>query len=380
MCALSLISLFSGAMGLDLGLEQAGFATHVCVEIDRDCRRTIESNRPRLRYPELTIFGDITRVSPDMLMSASGFRQGDVTLLAGGPPCQAFSTAGRRQSVEDPRGTLVERYFELIVALQPRFFVFENVRGLLSAALKHRPLAGRGEGHPPLQPEEELGSLLKLVILPRFAQTGYEVIYGLVDSADYGVPQNRQRVIFIGSRDHEFASAGIDTLSGLIVPTHGATSGELLPWLNLRDAIWDLRDFAHHEYIPYSQARARVFDRIPPGRNWRYIRDTYGYGMLREIMGGAFTSTGGRVGFWRRLSWEKPSPTLPTSPLHKSTGLCHPDITRPLSVQEYSRIQQFPDDWVFEGSLASRYRQIGNAVPVGLARAIGSGLRRLIDG
>jgi DNA (cytosine-5)-methyltransferase 1 len=373
------ISFFSGAMGLDLGLEAAGFNIRLCVEIDKACQNTIRENTSKIGKKDMPVLGDITKLSYKEILMASGLPKGEeVTLLAGGPPCQAFSTAGKRGSINDPRGMLVTKYLELINEIRPRFFVFENVRGILSAALQHRPLNMRGPGHPSLAPEEELGSLLKLVIIPGFEKIGYEVKYDLVDVADYGVPQNRKRVLFIGSRDHDFSKLGLNELREIIPPTHSKDGkNSLMRWRTLGDAIKDLDQF-RPEFQGYSKNRAAIFEKVPPGKNWRYLRDTYGDEYLRQVMGGAYNSGGGKVGFWRRLSYEKPSPTLTTSPLQKSTALCHPEQTRPLSVREYARIQDFPDFWEFTGSTSQKYQQIGNAVPVGMGEAIGKGLMEVI--
>jgi DNA (cytosine-5)-methyltransferase 1 len=117
---------------------------------------------------------------------------------------------------------------------------------------------------------------------------------------------------------------------------------------------------------------------VPPGKNWRYLREKYGHGYLREVMGGAYNSDGGKVGFWRRLTFDKPCPTVPASPIQKGTSLCHPLETRPLTVREYARVQQFPDRYIFKGTTSAKYVQIGNAVPVGLGRAVGTAVSRII--
>jgi len=364
----TLISLFSGAGGLDLGLEQAGFETRVMVEIDRDARATIDSNRSLFGGRDFPILDDITAVSPQQILEEAGLAPGEATLLAGGPPCQSFSTAGRRQSIGDPRGSLFIHFADMIQVAQPRFFVMENVRGLMSAAIKHRPLNQRGKHHPPLEPEEEPGSALK-IILEQFDSLGYQYVYGLVNAADYGVPQTRERLLIIGSRDHELPFAATSPRD-LLEQTHGPDD-----YVTLGDVIDSLPPHTPTA-ARYSEARAEIFDLVPEGANWRYIRDHFSDALLRKVMGGAYDSGGGKVGFFRRLNRLTPAPTLPTSPVQKSTGLCHPLETRPLSVEEYAAIQQFPWEMQFQGSVASQYRQIGNAVPVGLGKAIGDALMK----
>ena len=187
-------------------------------------------------------------------------------------------------------------------------------------------------------------------------------------------------MIFIGSRDYEIGDglAHADPIQWLMPPTNSKDQDSALPQQRTLDyAIRDLAGSAM-EHANYSAERSRIYDKVPAGYNWRYLRDHFGDQFLREVMGGAYQADGGRVGFWRRLPWERPSPTLPTSPVQKSTGLCHPDETRPLSVAEYARIQQFPDDFTFVGSTSAKYRQIGNAVPVGLAQAVGDCVMRSI--
>lgn len=364
---LPMISLFTGAGGLDLGLEQAGFETRIAVEIDKWARQTLETNRSYFSHPCFPLLEDVTKPSAEEIVEAAGLRPGEAELVAGGPPCQSFSTAGRRGSFGDPRGGLFRNFAAVVGAARPRFFVMENVRGLLSAAISHRPLAERGPGYPPLTPEEEQGSAFQVIRRVFEEELGYQITCGWVDAADYGVPQNRKRVIVLGSRDQEFR---YNSLHAMMPRTHCGRQA------TLRDAIWGLRGL-HHEYLPYSPDRAEIMSHIPAGKNWRWLRDHQEFGreFTARVMGGAWEAEGGKVGFFRRLSWDKPSPTLPTSPIQKSTFLCHPEETRPLSVQEYAAIQQFPRDYVFAGGTGQKYKQIGNAVPVGLGNAIGEALR-----
>lgn len=366
------ISLFTGAGGLDLGLELAGFQTNVAVEIEKWSQATLNQNRRFFRRNDFPLLGDITKYSPYDLLEAAGLAKGEAVLVAGGPPCQSFSTAGRRGSIQDPRGSLFANFASVVNAAQPRFFVMENVRGMLSAAVRHRPLAARGPGFPELEPEEEQGSAFKIIRGVLEEELGYQLTVGVVDAADYGVPQNRQRLILLGSREHEFKTAQLDHI---LRPTFKGN------WRTLR---WALSHMAEEppRFIPYTVDRHQIMDLVPSGMNWRWFRDNPDFGpdVAQRLMGGAWKADGGKVGFYRRLRWDKPSPTLPTSPIQKSTFLCHPMETRPLSVQEYAAIQQFPVGYEFAGGLGQQYKQIGNAVPVGLAEAIGRGILFVMQG
>jgi DNA (cytosine-5)-methyltransferase 1 len=293
-------------------------------------------------------------------MDKLGLSEGEIELFAGGPPCQSFSTAGRRLSINDARGNLMLHYISWIDVFRPKFFILENVRGLLSAPIKHTPHADRDKSWVPSE-EEAHGSALRLVI-SEIERIGYKVNYRLVNAADYGVPQTRERVIILGSRD------------GSVVefpkPTHSKVANEeLLPWVTLRQALDGLSE-KRSEHSTYSEARLKYLRMVPSGGNWRSLPEE----LQQEAMGGAYKSGGGKVGFYRRLSWDKPSPTVTTAPHQKATDMCHPEEHRPLSVREYARIQQFPDDWKFFGSTSQKYKQIGNAVPVGLGRAVGEAI------
>ena len=367
------ISLFSGAGGLDLGLAKAGLGATFRIEKDRDCFTTLQTNSTinvvigsDAHWGTKNILGEVKENLP-FINQISKRRELDFDLISGGPPCQSFSTAGKRLAMEDDRGKLIMDFLEYVKVFQPRFFVMENVRGLTSASIKHRPVNERNDNYPPLSMDEEPGSLLNNHILP--AMEPYQVIYGVLNALDYGSPQHRERLIFIGSRDGELPNIPIKEF---VTPTHNEP-------VTLMDAIGDIQEDPG-EYLNYSPARKAVYDRIPAGKNWRFVRDSdqFDKDEVKNIMGGAYNSSGGRVGFWRRLSFDKWSPTLTTSPVQKATGLCHPIQTRPLSIKEYARIQGFPDSWKFEGSLNSRYKQIGNAVPIPLGRAIGQSIKGLM--
>lgn len=346
----SVISLFSGGMGLDIGLMQAGLKIQIGQDIDKACVSTMRLNGHNV------IDGDIRKISAEEVLKLSGLSREEPFLICGGPPCQPFSTAGKRLGINDPRGSLFMDYIRMIDAIRPRFFIMENVKGLISASINHVPLADRNKEIS--DPLSQRGSVFKIV-LDEFEKLGYTTIYGVLDAVNYGVPQFRERLIIIGSRDHENIF--------LPMPSHFQMHQKKdYLWHTLRDAIIDLEDNPG-ECTSFSKDRLDFLKMVPEGGNWKDLPPE----RIKEAMGGAYLSGGGKVGFYRRLSYDQPSPTLVTSPVQKASMLCHPTQDRPLSVTEYARIQQFPDEWVFAGSTAAKYCQIGNAVPIGLSRALG---------
>ena len=342
------ISLFSGAMGLDIGLEKAGLNIVIGQDFEPTCVETMKANGHKV------LEGDIREIKPETLLEFTGLCVGEPFMICGGPPCQPFSTAGKRLGINDPRGSLFMDFIRMIDYIRPRFFVMENVKGIVSAPLKHVPTAEREKDDP----EQRLGTVLD-VILSEFKKLGYRTVYGVLDAVNYGVPQFRERFVLIGSRDSE------DIF--LPMPTHFQIhQNPDYRWKTVGDVIKDLED-APGEYTPLSGDRKKYLHMVPEGGNWKDLPQE----IIPVAMGGAYESGGGKVGFYRRLSYDQPSPTVVTSPVQKATMMCHPTQNRPLSVSEYARIQQFPDDWIFTGTTAAKYRQIGNAVPIGLAEAIG---------
>lgn len=350
----SAISIFSGAMGLDLGVEKAGFEIKACVELNKYACMTIRENKPHLPLIE----GDVSAIEGKALLDLAGVKDGELTLLFGGPPCQSFSTAGRRQSFKSAKGNALLEFIRLIDEMKPEYFIFENVKGILSASIEHRPLAERGKDFPPLSENEKPGSVISF-IEDEINRMGYKLEYQLLNSANYGVPQTRQRVFFIGSRDGHAIK--------LPEQTHYKDEKIGTPWITFDDII-DKSGIADHTFNPYKGEKLEYMKMIPKGGgNWRDLPE----GLQEKAMGGAFKSGGGKVGFYRRISGGRPAPTMLTSPTQKSTNLGHPYENRPLSIEEYKAIQQFPQDWKLSGSLSAQYKQVGNAVPVGLAYAIG---------
>lgn len=357
------ISLFSGALGLDIGLDRAGFSICVAIENDKYAVETIKKNKNKLKKSKgmEIIDRDIHDVKTKEILEKCDLGVGEVTLVTGGPACQTFSTAGSRASLGDPRGNLFVQYIRIIKEAKPRFFVMENVKGILSAAIKHRPLNQRGPGFPQLTPDEELGSGFK-EILTELKKTGYYIVFGLLNSADFGVPQKRERLIILGSRDGEPISLPFSTYSK-------QGGGNRKKWISLAEGLQSLKD-DQPEFRAFTDEQVKYLKMIPEGGNWHNLPKH----LQKKAIGGAYNSWGGRGGFLRRLSWNEPSPALTTNPNGRATMLCHPTIARPLSLREYARIQQFPDNWKFSGSLSHKYIQIGNAVPVGLGEAIGKAL------
>ena len=351
------ISLFSGGMGLDLGLEAAGLDIALALECGRFPSATIARNRPSLPL----IDRPIEEVPSSEILETARLTPGQPFAVVGGPSCQVFSTAGQRKSLGDPRSTMFRHFVRVIRDTRPKFFVMENVRGLLSAAVQHRPLKQRGPGHPPLTPDEQLGSAFA-VVAESLRDLGYYCVFDVLNAADYGVPQTRQRLVIVGSRDGKKVR--------FPEPTHHPAGANGLPtWRTLGDALQGLND-DKPDYYHFCPAKERYLSLIPEGGNWRQLPEE-----LRSVaLGRAFQSWGGRSGFFRRLSRERPSPALTTRPDSKATTLCHPTELRPLSVGEYARIQQFPDDWVFEGPVRKKYEQVGNAVPIGLGTVLGKTL------
>jgi DNA (cytosine-5)-methyltransferase 1 len=344
------VSLFSGAMGLDIGIEKSGIQTRICVECDPVCVKTIKINRPNMPVLDRSI----EDVSGAQILKEAGLRKGQVFVVYGGPPCQAFSTAGSRKSIHDSRGNLILEFLRIVDEIRPKYFVMENVRGLLSASIYK---ADHNGSDIPAKYLKKGGVVIYLYDL--FKELGYTVSFALFDSANYGVPQKRERVIFFGNRGPERIP--------LPVPTHtedGKFTGK--KWKTLDEALKGLNDKKHH-YVDFSESRKTYYLMLKEGQNWRDLPEH----LQKKAMGPSYHLGGGKTGFYRRLDFKKPSPTLVTRPNMPATDLCHPIELRPLSIEEYLRIQEFPRSWKLAGNLLDQYRQVGNAVPIGLGKMAG---------
>ncbi len=355
------LSFFSGAMGLDFGIEKAGFEIRLASEIDKFCRQTIEINKPNV-----ALLSDINNYSATTIRQEAGLGPEDeIDLIVGGPPCQAFSTAGKRNGLNDNRGNIFLKYIELALALRPKYFVIENVRGLLSTPMSHRPHDQRGDEYPGLSEDELKGGALNF-ILNRLENSGYGYSFELYNAANFGTPQSRERVIIICSRD--------GTVPPYLTPSHSEKGEFGLPkWNTFKAAVRGINTCNH---INFPEKRLKYYKLLKPGDNWRKLPEN----LQKMAMGNSYNSGGGKTGFFRRLAWDKPSPTLVTHPAMPATDLAHPEELRPLSIEEYKRLQQFPDSWTVAGPLIQQYKQIGNAVPTGLGLAVGRLIMNLING
>ncbi|MGB3756852.1 MAG: DNA cytosine methyltransferase [Rivularia sp. (in: cyanobacteria)] len=355
------LSFFSGAMGLDIGLEKAGFNIRLACEVDKFCRQTIALNRP-----DTALLGDINDYDPDDVLKAAKLtKDDDIDLIIGGPPCQAFSTAGKRKGFNDDRGNVFLKYLDIALSLRPKYIVIENVRGLLSCPLQHRPHDQRGAGYPDISEDELKGGALNFII-SKLKKFGYAYSFNLYNSANFGTPQIRERVIIICSRDGEKPP--------FLVPTHSEDGTHGLPkWKTLKSCI---KNIDKHNHLNFPEKRLKYYRILKSGENWRCLPEE----LQKEAMGKSYYSGGGKTGFFRRLAWDKPSPTLVTHPAMPATDLAHPEKDRPLSIQEYKRIQEFPENWELAGPLIQQYKQVGNAVPVSLGFAVGKLIIDLIHG
>jgi DNA (cytosine-5)-methyltransferase 1 len=367
-------SFFSGAMGLDLGLESAGWAPSLAVEIEPIFCRTIERNRPDIQV----IQSDVAALSGDKLELLTGRRA--VDLMVGGPPCQSFCPGGNRAALSDPRGNAIFEYIRLVSEVRPKMFVLENVANLVTAAIKHRPISERpgmswnlasysvaqqtlfeaADGEPlPLTEDELSGSAIRYLLSTVVAQLGYQVRFAVLDAADYGAPQRRLRFVMVGVRE------GLPP--EFIPPTHGI---DTQPFVSVRNAIGDLVG-SPGPGSQYTEETRGYFDQVPQGGTWRDLpREVAARAMGEKSL----KAGGGKTGFFRRLHWDRLAPTVTGKPNRKGSAMCHPSESRPLSVHECARLQGFPDDWYIIGSVANQYTQIGNAVPVALGKAIGASL------
>lgn len=328
------LELFAGAGGLALGIEKAGFETIGLIEFDKAAAETLRQNRPHWRV----INEDIATISGLNLEAYFGIEKGELDLLSGGAPCQSFSYAGKRLGLEDARGTLFYHYAKFLEQLQPKMFLFENVRGLLT---------------------HDQGRTYQTII-NIFESTGYTIQKRVLNAWDYGVAQKRERLITIGIRNDLKNKIHFD-----FPEPHSYKPV-------LRDVLVNC---PKSEGTPYSDYKRSIFELVPPGGYWRDIPKE----IAKAYMKSCWNMEGGRTGILRRLSLDEPSLTVLTSPSQKQTDRCHPLEPRPFTIRENARCQSFPDEWQFCGSVGQQYKQVGNAVPVNLAYDIAKKIKAALE-
>lgn len=328
------VELFAGG-GLALGLSLAGFKHILLNEFDNYACNTLRMNRPKWNVIE----GDVCNIDFTPLRDKVDF-------LSGGFPCQAFSYAGKQGGFSDTRGTLFFELARAVKEIRPKVFMGENVKGLTS---------------------HDNGRTFN-TIKNTIAELGYTLVEPRVLKAImYQVPQKRERLILIAIRNDLAEKVSFHWPSPY---TRVLTLKDAL----YKSVIYDT-DAPKSEGVKYPSKKQKVLDLVPQGGDWRNLPED----VAKEYMGGSWLLGGGKTGMARRLSLDEPSLTLTCSPCQKQTERCHPLETRPLTVREYARIQTFPDNWLFAGTMNNQYKQIGNAVPVNLAWAVGRSLIRLFN-
>lgn len=330
----SVVELFAGAGGLAIGLEAAGIKCVALNEIDKWACQTLRKNRPNWNVLEGDIKGhDFTRY------------EDKVDIITGGFPCQAFSYAGKKLGLEDARGTLFYEFARVVQEVKPKICIGENVRGLLS---------------------HENGKTLEGMI-SILDEIGYRIItpVRVLKAINYNVPQKRERLILVGVRKD--------------IDVDFAYPKPFKKIYNLKDALkkGELfnKDVPDSVGAKYPEHKKQVLDLVPQEGYWRDLP----LDIQKEYMQKSFYLGGGKTGMARRIGWNEPCLTLTCSPAQKQTERCHPEETRPFTVREYARIQTFPDDWEFAGSASQQYKQIGNAVPVNLAKEIGFSIIKFLN-
>ncbi len=331
----TVLELFAGAGGMALGLEKSGLKSVLLNEIDSHACKTLRRNRPEWNVIE----GDVSKVD------FTPYRD-TVDVLAGGFPCQAFSYAGKKLGFEDTRGTLFFEFARAVKETNPKVLLAENVRGLLN----------HDEGRTLETIKDIIADLGYTLFEPRVLKAIF-----------YKVPQKRERLIIIAVRND--LADGIDyewpsSYNKVLTLKDALKKGELYD-----------SDVPESEGQKYPKRKSEILSMVPPGGYWRDLPED----IQKEYMLKSFYLGGGKTGMARRLSWDEPSLTLTCAPAQKQTERCHPEETRPLTVREYARIQTFPDDWVFEGPISAKYKQIGNAVPVNLSFAVGKSVVNLLE-
>ena len=320
------IEVCAGCGGLSNGLMKSGFTPLLLNDNNSDCYKTLKKNHPGSNI----ILGSMEDIDYTNYIDK-------VDLLTGGVPCQSFSQAGMRKGFEDPRGNLMFKFIDIINIIRPKVFMIENVKGLLT---------------------HDNGNTIKTIINTIDNNNLYNITYKCLDSSKYNVPQKRERVFIVGV---------LKCLNKTFTFPEESNDKKLL-----KDVLYDVPESIGSKY---PEEKIRLFKMIPQGGCWVNLPED----IQKEYLGNSYNSGGGKRGILYRLSMEKPCLTLLCTPSQKQTERCHPLEERPLTIREYARIQTFDDDYEFIGSLSSQYKQIGNAVPVELAKQIGLSIIKLLN-
>jgi DNA (cytosine-5)-methyltransferase 1 len=319
------IEVCAGGGGLSAGLIKAGFTPILLNDNNNDCCKTLKHNHPDANV----VCGSMDKIDYSPYINK-------VDLLTGGVPCQSFSQAGLRKGLDDPRGDLMMKFIEILNLIKPKLFMIENVKGLLT---------------------HDDGKTIEKIIDALNNNKLYNISYKCLDASKYNVPQKRERVFIVG------------VLKDITQPFHFPNESSTTKLL--KDVLYDV---PHSNGAKYNQEKIQLFKMIPQGGCWVNLPEA----LQQSYLGNSFHSGGGKRGILYRLSMEKPSLTLLCTPSQKQTERCHPLEERPLTIREYARIQTFDDSYEFIGSLNSQYKQIGNAVPVELAKSMGHSLLALL--
>ena len=322
----SFIEVCAGGGGLSAGLIESGFKPILLNDNNNDCCKTLKHNHPDANV----VCGSMDKIDYSQYIDK-------IDLLTGGVPCQSFSQAGLRKGLDDPRGDLMMKFIEILNLIKPKIFMIENVKGLLT---------------------HDNGNTIQKIIDELNSNLLYNISYKCLDASKYDVPQKRERVFIVGvlksiNRSFEFPE-------------------ESLTKKVLKDVLYNV---PLSNGAKYNEEKKTLFKMIPQGGCWVNLPEN----LQKEYLGNSYHSGGGKRGILYRLSMEKPSLTLLCSPSQKQTERCHPLEERPLTIREYARIQTFDDNYEFIGSLNSQYKQIGNAVPVELAKKMGNSLLKLLQ-
>lgn len=358
------VELFAGSGGLGTGFVNAGFNIISANDIWQPAADTYIANHKNVNY----IVEDISKIDGNKLLEGTKYSKNDIDVIIGGPPCQGFSTLGKR-FIDDPRNKLFKEYVRIVNDIKPKFFVMENVSGILSM---------------------EKGKVLEN-ILKSFNEIGYKVEYRLLNAAEYGVPQLRERTIFIGTK--------LDTEIKFPKKTHSINNEKgYKKALTLWDAIGDLPQSDNKEIKEYTcepknsyQKKIRngamiLENHKPPIHNekaihmMKYIPMGKSAWDVKEKIPKKYMPTSGYGNTYARLNANEPGMTITRNFACISSSRCiHPYLNRGLTAREAARIQSYPDNYIFKGSKSDIHLQIGNSVPPILGRQIAFTIKEMLD-